>query len=126
MDDGFIVMPVINVAIHIGMAIAIFIESCDVVVNVYGRSPSKLEIMMNISRLVKNRDHFCPTGESGWIILYNMFLINQLVIADIRFPNRFDLDWISINGKSIDIRLTGVSRISGLANCSNIFMFMVV
>lgn len=58
------VMPVTTVAIHIGIAMAMFIESWEVVVNVYGRSPSRFDNKMNISRLVRNRDHFCPVGVS--------------------------------------------------------------
>lgn len=56
--------PVITVAIHIGMAKAMFIDSWEVGVNVYGSSPNKLDRRMKMSRLTRKRDHFCPVGDS--------------------------------------------------------------
>lgn len=58
--DGFVVIPVITVASHIGMASAMFIDNCDVGVNVYGSRLRRLDSIINISRPTRNRDHFCP------------------------------------------------------------------
>jgi len=62
--DGFIVMPVIRVANHIGTASAMFIDNCDVGVNVYGSRLKRFDSIINIKRLTRNRDHFCPFVES--------------------------------------------------------------
>lgn len=58
------VIPVTNVAIHIGTANAMFIDNWDVGVNVYGSKLRRLDNMINISKPARNRDHFCPFGES--------------------------------------------------------------
>lgn len=52
-------------------------------------------------------------------------LKNQFMIEEMRFPSRVVLGRIKRIGISIDSRLVGMYRISGLANCSNMFMFMV-
>lgn len=57
-DDVFVVSPVITVAIHIGIARAMFIDSWEVGANVYGNRPNRLDRRINRSRLIKKRDHF--------------------------------------------------------------------
>lgn len=54
-----------------------------------------------------------------------MVLKNQFMIVDNRLPKSVVLGRIKRIGKIIEIRLVGMNRISGLANCSNMFMFMV-
>lgn len=123
---GFVVIPVITVANHIGMASAIFIDSWDVGVNVYGSRLRRLDNMININSPARNRDHFCPFGESWCTMLFNTVLINHLVIVDIRFPSRVRFGCIKATGRSMDTSIVGSISTSGLANCSNMFMFMVV
>lgn len=47
------------------------------------------------------------------------------MIADMRLFRSMVLGRIKRIGISIDNRLVGIKRASGLANCSNMFMFMV-
>lgn len=54
-----------------------------------------------------------------------MVLKNQFIIADVRFPRSILFGRMKRIGISIDSKLVGIYRISGLANCSNMFMFMV-
>lgn len=117
--------PVITVAIHIGTARAMFIDNWEVGVNVYGSRPSRLDKRMKMSRLTRKRDHFCPVGDSWCIMFSRTALKNQFVIADMRLLRSVVLGRIKRIGISIDRRLVGINRISGLANCSNIFTFMV-
>lgn len=124
-DDVLVVNPVITVAIHIGIARAMFIDSWEVGVNVYGNRPSRLDRRISVSRLTRKRDHFCPVGESWCIMFNNTVLKNQSMAVEKRFPSSVVLGRINRIGISIDNRLVGMSIISGLANCSNIFMFMV-
>lgn len=124
-DDVLVVKPVITVAIHIGIARAMFIDSWEVGANVYGSRPSKLDRRISISRLTRKRDHFWPAGDSWWIMFSSTALKNQFVIVEKRFPSSVVLGRIKRTGMSIDSRLVGISMTSGLANCSNMFMFMV-
>lgn len=62
--EGFFIIPVMIVAIHRGIAMAIFIDSWEVVVKVYGNRPNRFESKIMISRLVRILHHFCPWGES--------------------------------------------------------------
>lgn len=47
------------------------------------------------------------------------------MVVEKRFPSNVVLGRIKRTGISIDSRLVGISMISGLANCSNMFMFLV-
>lgn len=124
-DDVLVVNPVITVAIHIGTARAMFIDSWEVGANVYGSKPNRLDSRINISRLTRKRDHFWPAGDSWCIMFSSTVLKNQFVVVEKRFPSSVVLGRIKRIGISIDSRLVGMNMISGLANCSNIFMFMV-
>lgn len=123
--DGFFAIPVITVASHIGMAMAMFIDSWEVVVKVYGRSPIRFDRRITIKRLVRMWHHFCPTGVS-WLVIFCMTVFrNQEMAVAIRFPSSLGLWWISIIGINIESGAVGVNSSSGLENCSNMFMFMV-
>lgn len=124
-DDVLVVKPVITVAIHIGIAKAMFIDSWEVGVNVYGSRPRRLDRRINISRLTRKRDHFWPAGDSWCIMFSSTVLKNWSVSIDKRFPSNVVFGRIKRSGISIDNRLVGINMISGLANCSNMFMFMV-
>lgn len=63
-EEVLVVKPVITVASHIGIARAIFIDSWEVEVNVYGSRPSRFDSRIKMSRLIRKRDHFCPVGDS--------------------------------------------------------------
>lgn len=84
--EGLVVIPVSTVAIHIGMARAMFIDSCEVVVKVYGKSPTRFDNIISRRRAARNRDHFWPIGDSWWIMFCRMFLMNQFIIVCSRFP----------------------------------------
>lgn len=58
--DGFFVIPVITVAIQRGIAIAMFIDSWEVDVNVYGSRPKRFDSRITKNRLVSTLHHFCP------------------------------------------------------------------
>lgn len=120
-----VVRPVITVAIHIGIAMAMFTDSWEVGVNVYGSRPKRLDKRINMSRLVRKRAHFCPVGESRCTMFSRTVLKNQFMIVDMRLFKSVVLGRMKRMGMSTDSRLVGMNRISGLANCSNMFMFMV-
>lgn len=94
-------------------------------VKVYGNNPSRFESIIKITVPARNRDHFCPFGESWWIMLYSIVFRNHLIIVVIRFPSSEWFEWIMMMGISIEPIVTGMNNTSGLANCSNMFMFMV-
>lgn len=122
---GFFSIPVITVASQSGSAKAMFIDSWEVVVYVYGRSPSMFDKRIKTKRLVSRLDHFCPMAVSWLVILSIIFLKNQVVTVVIRFPMRWRLWLIIMTGINIERKRVGIERNSGLANCSNMFMFMV-
>lgn len=124
--DGFLVIPVIIVAIHSGMAMAIFMDSCEVGVNVYGSRPSRFDSRIIRSRLVRTWHHFCPFGVS-WLVMFDIIVVSSQTIAVvIRLPRSLGLWWIRRVGISIDSRAVGIINSSGLINCSNIFIVMLV
>lgn len=78
-----------------------------------------------MSKLTRKRDHFWPAGDS-WCIMFSSTVLNsQFMVVEKRFPSSVVLGRIKRIGINIDSRLVGMNIISGLANCSNIFMFMV-
>lgn len=93
--------------------------------NVYGSRPRRLDSRIKISRLVRVRDHFCPLVES-WLVILSIIIFSNQDMADVvRFPNSCGLWWVIVIGMSIENRIVGIVRNSGLENCSNMFMFMV-
>lgn len=64
---GWLRRPMSTVASQRGTAMPIFIESCVVGVNVYGRSPSVLRKIINIIKDTRSMAHLCPAGFSGVI-----------------------------------------------------------
>lgn len=89
--DGFFVIPVITVAIQSGMAIAMFIDSWDVDVNVYGSRPRRFDSRITKNRLVSMLHHFCPFGVSWSVILAIMIFRSQEIAVDMRFPKSLGL-----------------------------------
>jgi len=95
------------------------------VVKVYGSNPSRFEIIIKIRVPARNRDHFCPFGDSWWTMLCSIVFRNHLVIVVIRLPRSEGFERTMMIGISIEPMVIGMNRTSGLANCSNMFMFMV-
>lgn len=122
--DGFFVIPVITVAIHSGMARVMFMDSWEVGVNVYGSRPNRFDRRISRSRLVRTWHHFCPTWVN-WFVMFVIIVFNsQMMAVVIRLFKSFGLLWINRAGINIDSRIVGTCRNTGLANCSNMFMFM--
>lgn len=79
--DGLSFRPVRIVASHRGMAMAMFIDSWEVDVKVYGSRPNRLDIKITRSRLANRWDHFCPFGVSWFVMLDIKIFRNQIVAA---------------------------------------------
>lgn len=89
--DGFFITPVMTVDIHSGMAMAIFIDSCDVGVKVYGSRPIRFDRRMIVSVLVSTLHHFCPLTFS-WLVVVNIAIFSSQVVAVVmRFPSSLGL-----------------------------------
>lgn len=89
--DSLFLRPVIMVASHRGRARAIFIDSWEVDVKVYGSRLSRLDSRIMRMRLASMRDHFCPSGVS-WPVMFDMNIFkSRVVMVVMRFPISFGL-----------------------------------
>lgn len=90
-EDNLFFRPVMIVASHRGRARAMFIDSWEVDVKVYGSRLSRLDSRSIRMRPASMRDHFCPFGVS-WFVMFNMNIFKSQVVAVVmRFPISFGL-----------------------------------
>lgn len=89
--DGLFFKPVMMVASHRGIAIAMFIDSWEVDVKVYGSRLSRLNNRIIRIRLVSRWDHFCPFKVS-WFVMFSINVFrNKMVAVVMRFPRSLGL-----------------------------------
>lgn len=123
---GWFRRPTSTVASHIGMASPMFMDSCVVGVNVYGRSPSRFVVKSMAISDVKIIDHWWLVLLSGSISCF----VNKLIVHSWRVDVRFFSHRLFIVGKMADdisrARMTnGIPRICGLMNWLNNVGLMV-
>lgn len=114
---GWFRRPESTIASHIGIAIPIFIESCVVGVNVYGRSPNRLIAKSMIISDVRIIDHWWPVLLIGSINCFVNKLIAHSWMVDKRFVNhRLFRVGNMIGGINKARMASGIPRICGLMN----------
>lgn len=89
--DGLIIRPNITVDSQRGMARAMFIDSWEVGVNVYGSRLRRFDIRINRKRLVNRGDHFCPFRVSCFVILSVKIFRSQTIEVVVRLPRSLGL-----------------------------------